>query len=378
MKIIVSVPNADRFAGCAYYRSFQPHKVMAEKFNVPTLIVNGLKYLSDEQIREYDIFHCHKAWINEDYIDRARRLGLKIIIDFDDYWRLPADHYLYNSYYWECGPDGRPLRKDGVKVKKLPSVTDRLIGILRLADFVTVTTDLLAREVERINPNVCVLPNAIDVNSEQYKPKKIESSRIRIGWIGGHCHNSDIEELIGLQNALRIDSQTKGKYLIRLFGYDGSRAFRYFADIMSGNHNPGEIETEGFQVFRKADVWNYTEFYNHIDIAIIPLVDNKFNSLKSELKVIEAGFFKKAAVVSNVDPYKSLLKHKENSLVVNKHSDWFRHLKYLIINPSEIQRLGENLYKDVQEFNQDKVSEKRFKFYERCLKEVPLKQPALT
>jgi hypothetical protein len=148
-------------------------------------------------------------------------------------------------------------------------------------------------------------------------------------------------------------------------GVDGSSVYNEYSVILSDS---GRLAGTKFDWLEKADIWSYPQFYNHLDVSLVPLADNKFNSLKSELKLIEAGFFRKAVIVDNVYPYKPLLKHKINAMVVNKPSDWVKHAKYLLRNPSAITDLGDALYETVQPYEIDRVNEKRIKFYKDVLK----------
>jgi glycosyltransferase involved in cell wall biosynthesis len=90
------------------------------------------------------------------------------------------------------------------------------------------------------------------------------------------------------------------------------------------------------------------------------LEENSFNQYKSELKLIEAGFFKKPVIVSNVAPYTELT---DNCLAVNTRSDWYSHCKKLIDNPELGKDLGEKLYHSVAKFSLEKVNQSRMKFY---------------
>jgi hypothetical protein len=94
------------------------------------------------------------------------------------------------------------------------------------------------------------------------------------------------------------------------------------------------------------------------DVSLAPLKDTLFNRLKSQLKVIEAGFYKKALIASNIGPYTIDLKHSldkgnfidGNALLVDKHrnkSDWAKYMKKLIQNPNFVTDLGERLYETV-------------------------------
>ena len=92
-----------------------------------------------------------------------------------------------------------------------------------------------------------------------------------------------------------------------------------------------------------------------------PLVDSTFNANKSQLKIIEAGFHKKALIASEVQPYTLDLisavdngnfNDKGNALVVGKmknHKDWAKHMKRLIDNPNMIEDLGNRLYETVKD-----------------------------
>jgi len=159
------------------------------------------------------------------------------------------------------------------------------------------------------------------------------------------------------------NSSFKDKYTLSLFGYQRGSIFDNYCDVLT---DKGKW-VSNFHLYPAESAEKYTLYYNLLDVALVPLVDNRFNNLKSELKLIEAGFFKKAAIVSDIMPYSPLIRHGENCLAVRKQGDWFKHIKYLIANPQEAKRLGENLYETVKEkYNQNNVSEDRYNLY-KCL-----------
>jgi glycosyltransferase involved in cell wall biosynthesis len=102
--------------------------------------------------------------------------------------------------------------------------------------------------------------------------------------------------------------------------------------------------------------------------------------MKSQLKVIEAGFYKKALIASNVGPYTIDLKHAlnqgkftdGNALLVNEtnnHSDWAKYIKKLVDNPNLITDLGERLYETVKErYDLNLVTKTRADFYKSLIK----------
>jgi glycosyltransferase involved in cell wall biosynthesis len=101
--------------------------------------------------------------------------------------------------------------------------------------------------------------------------------------------------------------------------------------------------------------------------------------MKSQLKVIEAGFYKKALIASNVGPYTIDLKHSlnngnfvdGNALLVNEHnnhSDWSKYIKKLVDNPNMIVDMGERLYETVKDtYDLNVVTKTRAEFYKSLI-----------
>ncbi len=96
----------------------------------------------------------------------------------------------------------------------------------------------------------------------------------------------------------------------------------------------------------------YANNYNNFDVSLAPLVESLFNNNKSQLKVIEAGFHKKALIASETNPYTIDLinayghggeyNDKGNALLVSpskNHKDWGKHMVRLIKNPNLVEDL---------------------------------------
>jgi glycosyltransferase involved in cell wall biosynthesis len=129
---------------------------------------------------------------------------------------------------------------------------------------------------------------------------------------------------------------------------------------------------------RPAD--SYARNYAKFDISLAPIKNHMFNRMKSQLKVIEAGFYKKALIASNIGPYTIDLKHSMkngeftdgNALLVDEvknHSDWAKFIKKLVDNPDMVTELGQRLYDTVKDtYDLNKVSDKRADFYKSLIK----------
>jgi len=341
MKIFVVIPH--KFAGCGFYRQYQPHNRLAKTKDCDVLLGAGVWDKDGQFSVDADIVHYHKGYFDFEGMAECKKRGIKVVVDFDDWWQLDTEHIFYKKY-----------QEDGT--------TEILKKLARQADYLTVTTERLAIEARKINPNVVVLPNAFDPHYPQCQPMRAKEEKTIFGYIGGHCHVKDVRLLHGVNNRLSI----RDDYKFRLMGVDGSSVYNQYSLILSDD---GKLAGSHFDWIQKQDIWNYPKLYNYMDVSLVPLVDNKFNSLKSELKLIEAGFFRKAVICSNVDPYKDLLKHGENALMVNKPGDWTKNIRTLLNEKGLIEKLGNGLYETVQQYHIDRVNELRYKFYSDVLKD---------
>jgi len=108
-----------------------------------------------------------------------------------------------------------------------------------------------------------------------------------------------------------------------------------------------------------------------------PLKEHDFNKNKSQLKVIEAGFHKKALIAQNFGPYQidcvnlfesgGAINEKGNAILIDSHKnhkDWYKAMKKLHDNPELVDLLGENLYNTVKDrYHIDIVTKTRAEFY---------------
>jgi glycosyltransferase involved in cell wall biosynthesis len=120
--------------------------------------------------------------------------------------------------------------------------------------------------------------------------------------------------------------------------------------------------------------------YSKFDISLAPIKNHIFNRMKSQLKVIEAGFYKKAIIASEVGPYTIDLKHclkdgvfvDGNAMLVQEnrnHGDWSKFIKKLVTNPNLITDMGERLYETVKDtYDLRVVTKTRCEFYKSLIK----------
>lgn len=342
MKIAVFVPK--HYGGTGLYRLYLPHELMSQWGH--DILFTDSPF--PESYNDVDIFVCSKSWFVQirSLIPHLKKKGIQTVIDYDDYWVLPSTHYLYDAY-------------------KAQGTSKILRDALKLFDHAICTTEILEKKVRVVNKSTMVLPNAVDPTLSQFKINTKPSDSVRFGWIGGTCHYPDLLLLDGTPQKL------KGDFKMVLFGHDGQKGGVYdrYCNILSGRGTifDPDPEKSKFKLYKQAPARFYTQFYNLIDVALAPLVKDEFNSMKSELKMIEAGFFKKGVVVSNVLPYTTLINNK-NCIAVDHKTGWAKAMNRMIKNPSMVEDMGEELYLTVKDqFDLRKVTKAREQWYSSLL-----------
>ena len=229
---------------------------------------------------------------------------------------------------------------------------------MTIFDFVICTTEILRRAVHKYNPRNIVLENAIDYELDQFIPKPQPFPYVRFGWVGGHCHLPDLMLMDG------SPARLQGDFHMILFGHDRQENSVYdrFAYILSGHGDL--INRKKFNVVAQKPVHEYTRFYDFLDVCLAPLKRGTFESMKSELKIVEAACFKNAVIASNVLPYSPFLVHGQNALLCDNKTDWYKNMQKLIKNPGMVVDLGEKLHDDLHDhFDLRRVNKSREQFY---------------
>ena len=416
-KIKVLVISSDK-SGVGKFRSFAPHtaleKLYPDEFKID--IDDEPQFQNDEWLKQYDLIHFHRTFGDYDKMDtykdsngiecegtiaRLKRLNIPAIMDIDDYW-APGDHHPAHLLIKQSGMDKKVLNN------------------LKLAQYISTTTEIFAKEISKYNKNVFVLPNAIDKNEKQYIPNPEPSNRLRIAFLGGSSHLTDLQLLKGIANKLKSDGLLD-KVQFVLCGFDlrgsitelnqqtGERKQRPIKPQESVWYEYEKIFTDNYSIvsprykeyllsFVKEEyddlanepyrrVWTkpistYASNYNLFDVSLAPLAEHLFNYVKSPLKVEEAGFHKKALIAQDFGPYQidlidalekgGTINPKGNALLVpsiKNHKLWYEHIKRLINNPELVKQLQTNLFDTVKDtYNIETITKKRRELYKSLIK----------
>lgn len=281
-----------------------------------------------------------------------QKYGFKICLDVDDYWHLDTHHVLYD-YYQDI------------------EFAMRQIEHIKHADVILTTHPRLAFEVALINPNVHVCPNAIPKQG-QFNITREYSAHTRLFWQGSRTHVKDVEIL---EHPIEQLKSIAGKIKMVIGGIEeieteDSTEEKPTYQMIPEWQRMAEVYTAGFKHQYKMipgePVTNYYSMYAHVDICLVPLVRSKFNSFKSNLKILEAANLGLPVIASDVDPYKNLpINYCRSS------KDWVGHVKRLVQFPARQKEEGERLkdYAD-SHFNFEKINTERKQILEYETKKI--------
>lgn len=398
-KIKILVIPSDK-SGCGFFRSLQPHVYLNDNygdiFDIDITYEIPKSINLEDFFSKYDIIHIHKQLDrNCELIKLMKHCGCKVVVDIDDHYDLGNDH---------------PLSVTA----RLENWKEPIINHLRLADIVITTTEIFKKELLKHNKNVIVIPNAINPNEEQFIPKPTNSNRLRFGIICGSSHLEDLKLLDGMVSTLPKEVIDKIQFVLCGFDTNGIRTFRNpktgeitsrpiepketcwyeYEKILTNNYSIVSQEHKEFlnnfikgyeypnidEPYRRCwtkNIKEYATHYNNIDVLLVPLKENNFNKVKSQLKVIEAGFFNKAIIAQNFGSYTidlipmiekgGKINENGNALLVDSnknHKQWAKYIIKLANDKELVKKLQENLHNTVKDkYNLETVSKIRVSAY---------------
>lgn len=405
-KIKVLVIPSDKF-GCGYYRSLSPHMKLSELYedDFDVDIKYNINFFDIDNLLKYDIIHFHKGLFNNineirGILTECQKQGVVVIMDIDDYWDVGHFHPSYET-------------------SKRLNIEEIIKENLKNVSYVTTTTQEFAYEIEKYNPNVKVIPNAIDREEEQFISKPNPSKRLRLGFVMGSSHFHDMEMLKGLTNKLSKETLSKIQFVlcgfdtrgnVEIIDNDGKSHVRPIHPKESVWYEYERIITDDYRIvspqykewlnrftpnakypFEEEEpykrrwtkgIMSYCTHYNDIDVLLVPLDSNIFNLYKSELKLIEAGMLNKAVIVSDYGPYKigtesfidknsKIVPNGNCILIDNSKSDeeWDRAIELLVNNPEYVETLRKNLHNSIKDkYDLTNVTHERAAWYKKIVK----------
>lgn len=365
--------------GISKYRLLDPHLYLQNYHNeyevffkktfddVNTINPNIMFFHSSAIISKFDIL--------EQRILLNQRMGIKNVIDIDDYWKVNPENSVFK----------RSIREKW---------SDKITSIIKRCDLVITPNELIYKKLKQFyKGKIQIIKNCLNYNEQQVikGQNKIITDYTKIGYATGSSHLKDIQLLrnINVKNSQFVLAGYDDRIVNSNGKVEHSREntiWEKYEKILTNNYSKISKEYKNHlynglknmeyknidkEIYRR--VWSkpintYLTSYQYFDIALAPLVNNSFNLMKSELKIIEAAMTKTPIICSNIDTYNKIIKDGKNGFLVDEkksHKDFNKKIKYLINNPSLKEDITEKLYEDVnKEFNYNYNSLLRHESYQ--------------
>lgn len=320
-------------SGPKAHRVLYPCYGLQQQFGAEIKLTYQIK---EELFKDIDILLFNRliAGISlETLLSYREKYGFKMVCDLDDHWLLGKDHVLHSRY-------------------EAYDISNKIAAYIKASDIVTVTHERLYKEVIELNKNCFILPNCIP-KVDQFLTKKVPSELTRLFWAGGITHRKDLELL---KRPLQLIKRDRCKLVIAGF-VRGDPEWKEMAKIYTTDSSYNTV------VFESMPVSEYYKSYAHCDISLIPLIDNEFNSHKSNLKILEAANIESPVIVSRVHPYLGFPNHLVN--YVDSYTPWYYQINRLLKDSMLRREQGIELrnYCDVH-YSFDKITLERKQIFD--------------
>jgi glycosyltransferase involved in cell wall biosynthesis len=259
----------------------------------------------------------------------ARRLGLPVVYDIDDYlfdpWIMP---------YVEAFRSSRPV--DALRI------LDAMGTCLHHCDYFTGSTAYLAEKVAEQGKTSFVLHNGLNARQIELSRHALEQRAgpprdpfTRIGYFSGtRTHQADFRLVYpSLMRLLREEPQAR----LLIVGDLDIGEFPGLAPCLE------QIEMVPMQPWTELP-----KLIARVDMNLIPLELTPFNEGKSNLKYYEAGLVKVPSIASPTRIHRENITHGHNGLLAHMPDEWYAGLKELVGNLARRAQLGQNAFEHVQ------------------------------
>lgn len=308
--------------------------------------------------QQADIVVFHRPETNQkvELALNLKKLGKKIVFDNDDTYKDHTSVKL-NEYF-----DKERTRLGLERVNKAVD------AFAVEADLVTCTTEWLADEYRKLNPNVVVLPNCVDPDYFD-EPLRNETDVVRIGVVGSIGSTTDLEIVAPIIKHYENDPRVK----IVFFSLPPNRKENPIVEkIFKDEYNFLDSVNVEWHPTVKAEVYYDKINSLKLDMMIAPRVDNYFNRAKSNLKFLESSMFEipflGQGFADGKSPYQTNPEDGKYMTIIMDNKDWIPEMEKLITNKELRREMGRKAKEYVSsEYNIEKHAHKWEEAYEKLM-----------
>jgi len=326
-------------AGCYYVRCLLPLQangwdgdVTSITFTQKTPENKGLAAINSDIV----VFHRPESPDKLKLAQHLKSIGKKIVYDNDDTY-MDENSVKLNAY----------MTEERVK-KGLQKIGDMANSFIKEADLVTCSTEQLAEEYRKINPNVKVLPNLIDPFLFD-EPLRNDGDKVRIGITGSVGLTSDLDVLFPIFKHYENDPRVQ-----LVFFSLNDNPTKLMREIYQGEY----AILESMKNLEWVPLVPVEEYYSKLnslklDLQIIPRQDNYFNRCKSNIKFLESSMLEIPCVAQGFpdgkSPYQVNPEDSKHMLIAQTSEEWIEKIEELIADKDKRRKMGKEAREYVEE-----------------------------
>lgn len=268
-----------------------------------------------KKLRSFDAVYLQKKLLMPLEARLLGRYARRLIFDFDD-----AIYYRDDSH---ASHDSSSRRS-------------KFRNITGCSDLVVAGNRILADYARRFNPNVEIIPSAVETRSIPLKDHELRNEPLVIGWIGG---GGNLRHLATLSVVLSKLAQ-KHRFQVNIVS---DRTLEIPG--VKTNLIPWTLEGQAREVAR-------------FDVGIMPLPDNKWTEGKCGYKALQCMAAGIPPVVSDVGINREIVSDGAEGFVVSGEKAFYDALSALMTDESLRRTLGRNARRKADSFSVGVVGKK--------------------
>ncbi len=287
---------ASRYRVLQYIPYLQSQGVDATVSLYPRSLKENFQFFSN--LSRYDLVFLQRKRFNQPRLGLLRRRAKRIIYDFDD-------SVMYRNSKAE-DPISSSRRR-------------RFIQMIKNSDFIIAGNEFLKRQTLPFNPNVEVIPTAIDQERYHLKAYPAHQEKVTLGWIGDHGSIHYLEKMRPV------------------FDRIGEKYPHVELKIVCNTF----FDCERMRVIKKN--WTSEEEVADLqgfDIGLMPLIDDPWSWGKCGLKIIQYQGVGVPVVCTPVGINKDLVGEGVNGYWATTQEEWEEKLSLLIENSDLRETMG--------------------------------------
>jgi glycosyltransferase involved in cell wall biosynthesis len=287
---------ASRYRVLQYIPYLRSKGVEATVSLYPRTLKENFRFFNN--LSQYDIVFLQRKRFNQPRLGLLMRKAKRIIYDFDD-------SVMYRNSKAEY-PVSSTRRR-------------RFVQMIKNSDFVIAGNEFLKTEVLPFNPNVEVIPSAIDEERYSLKTYPVQQERVTLGWIGDHGSIHYLEKM---------------KPVFERIGEKYSNVdLKIVCDVFFDCDRMKVIKKNWSSEDEVADLQGF-------DIGLMPLVDDPWSWGKCGLKIIQYQGTGVPVVCTPVVINRDLVEDGVNGFYAMTPEEWEKKLSFLIENSELREQMG--------------------------------------